>query len=130
MDDEVIRKEKKIRELPVKLTAKERQAAAIDMAEHCQLVQELDSELEELKAGYSSSKKTLEEQRGIHERHLRDNADAVKTGTRNQDVECECLFDYKADALTVTRLDTKEVIEERKLSAEEKQLQLDMEDGE
>jgi len=48
----------------------------------------------------------------------------------HRDVDCEAEFDYKANRVVVTRLDTKEVFEDRDLAEAEKQMQMQLENGE
>jgi hypothetical protein len=125
---EAIRKEKKIRQLLCRLTAEELDAAVQDMVENVQEVNSLKVQLDEAKAEWSETKKGLEKQIEFHEKQLNKATGLVSTGEQAREVDCEAVFDYEHDKLTVTRLDTGEVIEERGLQATERQMHLGLDE--
>lgn len=53
-------------------------------------------------------------------------AEKIRSGYEHREIECKRELDYRLGTVTITRLDTGEVIEERPMDAEEKQRKLDL----
>ena len=53
-------------------------------------------------------------------------AEKIRSGYEHRDIECKREFNYRLGSVTITRLDTGEVVEERPMDAEERQRKLDL----
>ncbi len=53
-------------------------------------------------------------------------SEKIRSGYEHRNIECKKEFDYKLGTVTITRLDTAEVVEERPMDAEETQRKLEL----
>lgn len=53
-------------------------------------------------------------------------AEKIRSGYEHRDVECKREFDYRLGTVTITRIDTGEVVEERPMDSEETQRKLEL----
>ncbi len=53
-------------------------------------------------------------------------AEKIRSGYEHRDIECKKDFNYRLGSVSITRLDTGEIIEERPMEAEEKQRKLEL----
>ena len=51
------------------------------------------------------------------------NAKLIDKGTREEEIACEQVFDYKLSKMAIFRLDTGDQVEERELTEEERQME-------
>lgn len=77
----------------------------------------IEASLDSIKAEYKGK---ITEQEGIIEKL----SPVIHSGTESRDVKCEELKDWVTGTVKVTRLDTMEVIEDRPMREDEKQVQL------
>lgn len=107
----------------------------------CQLTQEELEEKSEVLTGALMKIEELKEDLklysgGIKEKIKNHSATVAKLTKvvhdrfEQRDIDCEAEFDYKANRVTVMRLDTHEVFEDRDLAETEKQMQMQLENGE
>jgi hypothetical protein len=128
------RLEKKDKYLPCKLTDEQIMTKAKEAAEIMVQVAEDQGNLEMRTEAFNGFKKAIKEDIESNIRKASAISKTVDSGEERQDVACEVLFDYDEGKVTVTRLDTKEVIETRDMTDEELQELpidgIDSEDGE
>lgn len=115
------KREKFERHLRVILT-REQVEELSDRAAH--LMEEHDSKEENQKAAQKQMKAEIE----AIEAKIRETLGYVRDKAKYQDVGCERVFDYARGLVIEKRLDTDEVLGERAMTAEERQLGLDLED--
>jgi hypothetical protein len=89
------------------------------------LLDELDGIKEQKKAAAATF--AAEEKRISAD--LRDAARTYRTGTELREIHCEITYDFAKCRVGVIRLDTKDVIESREMTDDEKQMELDFEGG-
>jgi hypothetical protein len=53
-------------------------------------------------------------------------SEKIRSGYEHRNIDCRKEFDYRLGTVTITRLDTGEVVEERPMDAEETQRKLDL----
>ena len=117
------KREKFERHLRVILTG-EQVAELADRASH--LMEEHDTKEENQKAAQKQMKAEIE----ALEAKIRELLGYVRDKAKYQDVQCERVFDYARGVVTERRLDNEDVLQERPMTAEERQLGLDLEDDE
>ena len=100
------------------LTVDEVAVAANDLAKLLDDYQALESALASVKADFKAKLEKCDADVRIKARLVRD-----KYEYRNQ--ECDVEYNHTTLTIKVTRKDTKEVIEERKMTSEEKQMTLE-----
>jgi hypothetical protein len=105
------------RQLKCKLSPKDRDETAKQMAD---AILELQ--------GLEQSHKTVQKEYNAKKQQLTEDVHRISWEIINQcitrDVKCELRLDYKKQLATVVRLDTKAVVEQRPLMEEEKQMEL------
>ena len=111
--------EKKVIFLPCQLTDEEIIEKAKESAELVVLVESKTGELARAKTAFNDKKKVLEEDIETNSRKFQLLSAQVDSGEEKRDVDCEATFDYEAGKVTVKRLDTDEVIEEREMTEDE-----------
>lgn len=108
---------KETRMLRVALTAEELLAAGQKMADQMRLIEATEAEADRIKKQYqgkiAEAQATLEVARGL-----------VQDKYEIRKVSCENVLDYTDVRCRVTRLDTNEIVENRRLSEDEKQTSL------
>lgn len=77
----------------------------------------------EKKAVMSQLKARIDEQNTI----ARSAGEVLRNGYEYRSVECQTAFDYENDLAIITRMDTLEVVEKRKLTETERQLSINIE---
>jgi hypothetical protein len=95
-----------------------------DRAAH--LMEEHDSKEENQKAAQKQMKAEIE----AIEAKIRETLGYVRDKAKYQDVQCERVFDYARGMVVEKRLDTDELLQERAMTADERQLGLDLEEDE
>jgi hypothetical protein len=90
---------------------------ALDMA---QATNKANAVEEKKKAANAGFKDELES----HQLIARTAARKIEQGYEMKDIKCRKFTDYKKDLVTITRLDTGEVVEERKIKDSERQMSL------
>jgi hypothetical protein len=95
-----------------------------DRAAH--LMEEHDSKEENQKAAQKQMKAEIE----AIEAKIRETLGYVRDKAKYQDVQCERVFDYARGMVIEKRLDTEETLGERQMTADERQLGLDLEEDE
>ena len=109
--------EREMRELPIALSEKEILARGELLAKEVQVRERVDTERKEAAAGFR-------ERLDKHDAEIERLAEEVESGAETQDVECALYEDGDRMLMQWVRLDTGEVIEERPMSAEERQLDI------
>lgn len=103
------------KELPVILTADERDQRGREMANvHHELTENAEAKKKATKV-YADKEKALK-------KRLSDLASAVRTGTEMRPVQCDEELEPRQNTRRLRRRDTGAVVEERALTAEERQL--------
>lgn len=115
--EEVISKIKvtEFHNLPCSLTLPERAEAAQELANVIYVAESLELEKKSTMAGFKSRMDCIKER--IHNLSRK-----VKDGIEIRPVDCELQLNHTKMTAILIRLDTQEIIEERPLTAEEKQL--------
>jgi len=119
--DDLVKVTHEPHKLPFKLGQKEKAEAAEQLATTLQAAESLELERKSVLGEFKSRLNALEER--IHKLTLN-----VKDGVEMRSVECELRLNYTTLAATLIRSDTKEVVEERPMTDEEKQMNLDFEE--
>lgn len=107
--------------LPFQLGVEEKAEAAEQLATTLQAAESLELERKSVLGEFKSRLNALEER--IHKLTLN-----VKDGVEMRSVECELHLNYTTLTATLIRSDTKDVVEERPMTDEEKQMNLDFEE--
>lgn len=107
--------------LPCKLSEKDRAEAADKLATAIQRVESLELEKRSKVAEFKGLIDVQKER--IHKLTIE-----VKDGVAERPVDCELALNYSKLSATLTRFDIDEIVEERPMSEEEKQMELDFEE--
>ena len=118
MSEKKINRSKENNYLKVALTEDEIKAKAL---EHVNLTTEAERKEDAMK---SAAKEAKEEIGGLVSQ-ARTAGRIARNGYIFRDVPCERVKDFKAGRITITRLDTGEVYEDRAMSEHEKQMTID-----
>lgn len=110
------------RKLPVTLTAKEQEQRGRDLAELTRNLRELTEEKKDAAREYGERIKNLNVKLEALE-------SAVLTGVENRMVAVEKIIDHYLGQVTVKRIDTGAVIEQRAPTKEELQTEIDLPEG-
>ena len=102
--------------LRVELTAEEVYEAAARMASAVLSLRETERSKKESLAGYKERIDSARADMAI-------NAELIDKGTREEEIACEQVFDYKLSKMAIFRLDTGDQVEERELTEEERQME-------
>jgi len=103
------------------LTAKEVAVAANDLAKLLDDSQALDDQLVSVKADFKAKLEKCEAGIRVSQRLVRD-----KYEYRN--VDCEVEYNYSTLMVKITRKDTSEIVEDRKMTLGEKQMTIDFDE--
>jgi len=109
-----IKKFTNTRTLKCKLSDEDLLKTGTDLARSLDEIAELEDELESIKASFKGKLTALEAKATSLKNIVRDKCDYRK-------VDCEQVYDNALGFVTETRLDTGEIIEQRKMTAEERQ---------
>jgi len=104
--------------LPCKLTAEEHIARAMELAKAVTRQRETEDEKRLAVSGYR-------EEIVSQTKRIRELSAVVAMGEEHREVAVEMEVDYKANSVRTRRVDTNEIIEERALSVDERQMSLD-----
>lgn len=104
--------------LPCNLGAKEKAEAAEALAITIQATESLELERKSVLGDFKSRMDGLKE--SIHNLSL-----SIKNSVQMRSIECELHLNYTTLTATLIRTDTKEVVEERPMTEEEKQMTFD-----
>jgi hypothetical protein len=107
-----------MRSLPVRLTAPEIQERSQAMAGAVLNIYDLDDELALIKDDFKTRRKS-------YEAIVREHAQTLKRGWEERPVGCGLNKDFARNVVRMFRLDTGEMVEERAISKEERQRELD-----
>jgi hypothetical protein len=121
-DKETTYRETKVRDLPVALTPEQLEALSESLTDSLIQIQQLKEEAKDYAA-------EIKGKIAKHAAAIAKLTPIVHDRQEMKDVECEAVFDYVNNRVTVTRLDTEEVIEDRDLAETEKQMQMQLESG-
>lgn len=105
--------------LEVQLTEDELKQSGKELADGIKRKNAIEAELETFKA---QKKAEVTQCDGDIAKH----AQLVASGKEMRMIECEVTMDFDADKRTVARIDTGIIVNERKLTADEKQLELNV----
>ena len=108
---------KTTKRLPVQLTPEERQERGDALANSVQQTAALGEEKKAQDAEINGKIKLSKEV-------TRKLSQIITTGTEDRDVECDVVKDFKAGTVTTFRSDTGEQVDQRTLTAEERQEEL------
>lgn len=117
---DVIQKTQEPHRVKCVLTADEKAEAAMELANTYQAMESLAIERKTAMSEFKQRKEKLEEQ--IHVTSL-----MVKEGVAMRSVPCELQLNYSKQKATIIRLDTEEIVEEREMTDDEKQMRLEFE---
>jgi len=106
--------------LPCKLNEKDRADAADKLATAIQRVESLEIEKKTLNTNFKGQIDTQKEQ--IHKLTIE-----VKDGISQRSIDCELALNYSKLRAILTRLDTGQIVEERPMTEEEKQMKFEFE---
>lgn len=106
-----------LKTLECRLTDSEKMAAAKEFAVQLNEAKRLNLELKSVTA--EMRQKIKEAMSTVNTK-----AEEVRTGVQKRDVDCDRVYDYDAGEVRVIRLDTDEVIEERRMLTHERQTEL------
>lgn len=104
--------------LPVQLTTDELLERGKVLATATIKLRELDSQKKEMA-------KQLKGQMDVIDAEIHNLEQQVESGTEPRQVDCEISWDYQNGTIRTMRLDTHEIISERDMTLEERQLELD-----
>lgn len=97
------------------LTESEEKAYGKEMADHETKAEETEQEKAKANKGYDTTIK-------FHSKGARTIAIKIKNGYEYREVPCDECFDYQRGLVTTIRIDTAEEIEQRAMTAEERQM--------
>lgn len=103
--------------LKVMFTDKERLAMGDQMANAVRNIKQVKDELDAIKAQYGSKSKALEAE-------IANVSERLNSGWEMKSVECEEQRDFRVGSVLIVRVDTREIIEERAMTFEERQGEL------
>ena len=109
--------------LPCKLEEAEVTQYGRDMARAMNDKARIQAEADSIKQEYKSK---IEEQSAIVEKL----SGRVHSGIETRDVECQQIMNWTKGTVSVTRMDTREIIEKRPMREDEKQSEMKLGDGE
>ena len=109
--------------LKCELTEEEVRVAAQELARNLDELEALDDQLGQVKADFKTQIVSKEAAAKVQRNLVRNKYDYRNT-------QCSMVLDYTNGTVTVTREDTGEVIKERKMHAEEKQMNMGFDDEE
>ena len=127
-EENCIRTEREIKGLQCELTLDEQIDTGKELAECNIEIRELEFKLAEEKDKWLNTKKRMESDITKEKTKNERLSGIVQTGTIERDVDCEIEYDYTKGTVTVRRLDTDKVIEDREMDDLEKQMQLEFKD--
>jgi len=117
---DVIQKTQEPHRVKCVLTSDEKAEAAMELANAYQAMESLAIEKKTAMTAFKQRKEKLEEQ--IHITSL-----MVKEGVAMRNVTCELQLNYSKLTATIKRIDTGEIVEEREMTRDEKQMKLEFE---
>jgi len=120
-DNDLIHRSTELHTLPCKLTKDEKAQAAKELAEKIDQLEALEETRKATMSEFKSKKENLQAQVLALGRQVRE-------GTKLQSVECQLQLNYSKQRVRLIRLDTNEVIEERPMTDEEKQMNLEFDE--
>lgn len=120
MSKELIKKTHEPHVLPCKLTEKDVAEAADKLATAIQRVESLELEKKTKVAEFKGQIDAQKER--IHNLTVE-----VKDGVAQRSIDCELLLNYTKLSATLIRLDHDEIVEERTMTTEEKQMKFEFE---
>lgn len=103
------------RNLKCDLTHEEQRVKGLEMAESMSMARDTEKEKADANKGYDEELKA-------HKGRAAGLAQILRQGWETRPVECEQVLDFKENKFIVRRKDTKETVEERALSEEERQV--------
>lgn len=124
-----IKKDKKAIYLPCKLSTEEIIEKGGALAAIVKAVSAENVNLEAEKESFKEIKKGIEDSIISYKVRQSELSEAISTGEEKRDVDCEVVFDYEKERVTVRRLDTDTVFEDREMNDLERQMQLDFEEA-
>ena len=101
-------------------TEAEKKEIAQNMAD---AVSERDLATDELK----SVKKQYDSRISVSEEAIKSNAEKLRSGYETRKIDCTVDKNFDTNEVVVTRVDTGEIVERRTMSAEERQMLMDLE---
>lgn len=125
--NDAIRTEERKINLDCDLTTEEIIERGGGLAAIVQTIRAEEQNLEAEKEAFKERKKEIEDAITSYKVRQSELSEVISTGKENRTIDCEVTFDYKAGRVTVRRLDTGEVFEDREMDDLEKQMQLDFE---
>ena len=111
--------QKVVKKLPCNLTDTEKLRKATELGHKMAEIGRIQSDKKESASAYKARE---EASQGVANEMGR----ALATGWEIRDVECIVLMDYAEGLVTYCRTDTHEIVEERRMSAKERQMRLSM----
>lgn len=117
---DVIQKTQEPHRVKCILTSDEKAEAAMELANTHQAMESLAIEKKAAMTAFKQRKEKLEEQ--IHVTSL-----MVKEGIEMRSVECELQLNHSKQRAILIRLDTQEIVKEREMTSDEKQMKLEFE---
>ncbi len=122
-----IRTEQRKVKLPCRLTESERIEKGGALAAVVVSIANLENDIARASDEFRSFKKDTEETISGFKCRQSELSKVITDAAEERDVICVATFDYEAGTVTVRRMDTGEVIEDRDMQGLEKQMQLDWE---
>lgn len=115
--EDTIHKTQEFHSVKCKLTVDAKAEAAMQLAEAYTTLESLAIEKKTAMTEFKQRKEKIEEQ--VHVLSLK-----VKSGFEPRDIKCELQLNYTKLRATLIRLDTHDIVEERDMTADEKQMKL------
>ena len=109
--------------LKCELSEEERRQAALQLTVHLDELSSLEKEKKSVTDSYKAKITECESKIILHKCRVRD-------GYEHRQVNCIKTLDYKINKVTVTRLDTGVIIEDRDMFVDEKQTRMEFDDDE
>lgn len=104
-----------------KLTPPELIGVSQTLAHSIREKEDLESKLAVIKAEYKGKVSAVEEQ-------IKNHSQTIMTGSEQRNVECELVMHWGRNTVSYRRLDNDEIVKERAMTAEERQMELDFEE--
>lgn len=119
-DKDVIQKTQELHRVKCALTTDEKAEAAMQLANAYQAIESLAIEKKTAMTDFTQRKEKFIE-------HIHVTSLMVKEGVAMRSVNCELRLNHSKQRVILVRLDTDEIIEEREMTADEKQMKLEFE---
>ena len=120
-DKDLVHKSSEPHILPCKMSQKEKSNAGVKLAAELEILESIEFDKKTIVQELSSKIKT-------HKKHIHDLSDQINRGIEMRSVDCELRLNVSKLIATLVRKDTGEIVNERPMTEEEKQMDFNFEE--